>query len=246
MSKMILSVSLFALMACNNSNTDGGGSDSTSNQTDSSSVSGSTTSEWTSLFDGNSLNSWHAYGKSGIGSSWKVDSGTIHFVKGDSINGGDIVTNEEFENFHLKLDWKISPKGNSGIMFLVKEDTAYQRTYHTGPEMQVLDNNGHADAKIPKHRAGDLYDLIASSKETVKPVGEWNHVEIVLNKGKLDFFLNGENIVSTTMWDDNWNKMVAGSKFKEMPGFAKFRSGRIALQDHGDEVWYKDISIKKL
>jgi len=161
--------------------------------------------------------------------------------------GGDIVTNDSYENFDLKLEWKISKNGNSGILFLVNEDTAkYKYTYYTGPEMQVLDNKGHPDSKIVKHRAGDLYDLISSSSEVVKPAGEWNQAEIILNQGKLELFLNGTNVVTTTLWDDNWNKLVAGSKFKDMPGFAKSHSGKIALQDHGNEVWYRNISIKKL
>jgi hypothetical protein len=110
----------------------------------------------------------------------------------------------------------------------------------------VLDNNGHPDGKIKKHRAGDLYDLISSSSEPVKPVGEWNQAEIKIDHAKLDLFLNGVNVVSTTLWDDNWNKLVAGSKFKSMPGFAKFHSGKIGLQDHGNEVWYRNVMIKKL
>jgi hypothetical protein len=166
---------------------------------------------------------------------------------GSKREGGDIVTDQEFENYHLSLDWKIAEKGNSGVIFNVHEDPAkYRNTYETGPEMQVLDNNGHPDAKIHKHRAGDLYDLIASAKETVKPAGEWNHAELKLNKGKLELFLNGERSVSTTMWDDNWNQMIANSKFKTMPGFAKFKTGKIALQDHGDPVWYKNIKIRRL
>jgi hypothetical protein len=112
--------------------------------------------------------------------------------------------------------------------------------------MQVLDNAGHADAKIIKHRAGDLYDLISSSSEPVKPAGQWNTAEITANKGKLDFYLNGQHIINTRMWDDNWKQMVAGSKFKAMPDFGKFTKGRIALQEHGDQVWYKNIKIKKL
>ena len=112
--------------------------------------------------------------------------------------------------------------------------------------MQVLDNTGHSDANINKHRAGDLYDLIAGAPETVKPVGEWNQVRIVINKGTLEFYLNGPKIVTTTLWDDNWNKMVAGSKFKAWKDFATFKKGRIALQDHGDPVWYRNIKIKKL
>jgi hypothetical protein len=207
---------------------------------------------WILLFDGKSTSGWHSYGKPGAGSAWKVaDSSLFLDTSGKSGNqgyeGGDLVTNDEFENFHLKLDWKISPKGNSGIIFYLQEDTAkYKQTWHTGMEMQVLDNTGHSDAQIHKHRAGDLYDLIASSKEAQKPAGEWNHTEIISNNGKLDFFLNGENIVSTTIWDDNWKNLIAGSKFKDMPGFGTFRKGRIALQDHGDNVWYRNIKIKRL
>jgi hypothetical protein len=212
--------------------------------------------DWITLFDGTSTAGWHTYGKTGVASYWRAENGVLHLdpeakkaaPKGE---GGDLVTNDEFENYHLKLEWKISPKGNSGVIFNVKEDAAaYPATYNTGPEMQVLDNGtptalGHSDAKLYTHRAGDLYDLVAS-KEAAKPAGEWNAAEIVLNKGKLDFYLNGQHTLSTTMWDDNWNKMVAISKFKDMAGFAKFRSGRIALQDHGDEVWFRNIKIRKL
>lgn len=205
---------------------------------------------WQLLFDGEKIAGWHTYGQSDAAASWKMNDGVLYLdttKTNGKREGGDLVTDQEFENFHLKLDWKIGPAGNSGIIFLVHEDTSkFKRTYETGPEMQVLDNNGHADAKIIKHRAGDLYDLISSSKETVKPVGQWNEVEIEVNKGKLVFTLNGTKVVSTTMWDDNWNTMIANSKFKNMPGFGKFKKGRIALQDHGDPVWFKDIKIKAL
>ena len=205
---------------------------------------------WQLLFDGTSTGGWHTYGKTSAGSSWKIADGVLYLdsTKTDGKRDeGDLVTDKEYENFHLALDWKLAPGGNSGIIFLINEDTTkYKRTYETGPEMQVLDNEGHKDGKIDKHHAGDLYDLIACSTETVKPVGEWNHAEIKLDKGKLDFYLNGTNVVSTTMWDDNWNKMVAGSKFKDMAGFAKFKKGKIALQDHGDPVWYRNIKIREL
>ena len=205
---------------------------------------------WVLLFDGATTNGWHSYGKNSVGSSWKVADSSL-YLDTTRIDGqresGDIVTNEEYENYHLSLDWKVAQGANSGVIFNVNEDTTkYKNTYETGPEMQVLDNERHSDAKINKHRAGDLYDLIACSTETVKPAGEWNHAEIKLNNGKLDLFLNGTNVVSTTMWDDNWKSMVANSKFKDMPGFAAFKKGKIALQDHGDNVWFRNIKIRKL
>jgi hypothetical protein len=207
---------------------------------------------WVSLFDGSTLNGWHSYGKSQPGQAWKVDNGAIHLDAASKSSyqtngGGDLVTNNSFENYDLKLDWRISPNGNSGIIFNIVEDTTkYKESWFTGMEMQVLDNDGHPDGKIPKHRAGNLYDLIAVTKETVKPVGEWNQVEIVNNRGKLDLYLNGEHVVDTRLDDENWRNLVAGSKFKDMPDFAKSLGGRIGLQDHGNDVWYRNIRIKQL
>lgn len=207
--------------------------------------------EWISLFDGQTFNGWSKYGGGEVGKAWKIENGEFYLDasnkdKWEEGDGGDIVTNEEFENFHFKTEWKISPNGNSGIIFLVHESPEYSNTYHTGPEMQVLDNNGHPDAKIISHRAGDLYDLIVSSQETVKPVGEWNQAEVIVNQGKLDLILNGVTVVSTTLWTPEWDALVAGSKFKDMPGFGKYKKGKIALQDHGDVVHYRNVMIKKL
>lgn len=206
---------------------------------------------WRSLFDGKTLDGWHTYGKPTTGASWKVEDGVLFFngsKKDRSEKGsGDLITNKEFKNFHFKLDWKISRNGNSGIIFWVQEDTVkYKQTYHTGPEMQILDNDGHADGKIPKHRAGNLYDLVAGKEGVVKPVGEWNTSEIISNKGNLDFILNGVTVMSTVYGDENWRQMIAGSKFKDMPDFAKIFKGHFALQDHGNDVWFKNIMVKKL
>ncbi|CAM3450495.1 DUF1080 domain-containing protein [Aquirufa ecclesiirivi] len=198
------------------------------------------------LFDGTTLKGWHAYNKPGtVGTSWSVTNGEIGFdvTKKD---GGDLTTDQEFENYDFSVDWKISPKGNSGIIFNVTEDAKYHSSYNTGPEMQVLDSDGHPDGKIFNHRAGDLYDLIHSSKETAKPVGEWNTARIVNNRGLLQLYLNGEKVVETRYDDENWKKMIAGSKFKNMPGFGVNMKGRISLQDHGNPVWFRNIKIKKL
>ncbi|MBQ0908759.1 DUF1080 domain-containing protein [Flavobacterium sp. F-328] len=201
-----------------------------------------------SIFDGQSTAGWHTYGKKTAGSAWKIEDGMLHFdpTAAKDGQGGDLVTDVEYENFHLKLEWKVVSNANSGIIFYVNEDlTKYKNTYETGIEMQVLDNAGHPDAKIEKHRAGDLYDLIKSSSEPVKPAGEWNSVDIVCKFGKLTFQLNGVKIIETTLWDPNFKNLIAGSKFATWPGFGTFKKGKIALQDHGDNVWFRNIMIKE-
>ena len=201
---------------------------------------------WKLLFDGSSIKGWHTFNSTTAGEAWKVSDGNLYLDIDSKVGRGDLTTDKVYSNFDLKLEWKISKNGNSGIIFYSQEGEKYKSSYLTGPEMQVLDNDGHPDGKIIKHRAGDLYDLIKSNKETVKPVGEWNEVEIVCKNGNLSFFLNGEKTVTTTLWDDNWKKLIAGSKFKDMPDFGKFKSGKIVLQDHGDAVYYRNIKIKVL
>lgn len=207
--------------------------------------------EWISLFDGTSFDGWKKYGGDQVGAAWKVQDGSIYLDASNKDgwqtgDGGDIITVNEFDNFHLKLEWKIAKDGNSGIIFYVHESEEYRFPWMTGMEMQVLDNDGHPDAKITTHRAGDLYDLIESSEETVKPVGEWNLAEIISQDGNLELHLNGTMIVSTTLWTPEWEEMISKSKFKDVPGFGTFKTGKIALQDHGDEVWFRNIEIKKL
>jgi len=208
-------------------------------------------SEWIELFDGQSFNGWTKYGGEEVGQAWKIQDGMFYL---DATNkkdwqtgdGGDIVTVEEFDNFHLQVEWKISPNGNSGIMFFVHESPDFGYPWMTGPEMQILDNEGHPDAQIVSHRAGDLYDLIVSKEETVKPAGEWNLAEVISKDGNLQLHLNGVMVVETSLWTPEWEEMIAKSKFKDMPGFGKFQKGKIALQDHGDEVWFRNVRIKKL
>lgn len=207
---------------------------------------------WKLLFDGVSTSGWHTYKKNKVGAAWKVDNGTLMLdnsnknARGKIIGGGDLVTDEEYENFEMKLEWKISPCGNSGIMFNVSEDAKFSAPYHTGPEMQVLDNSCHPDAKIITHRAGDLYDLIACSEETVKPAGEWNQIMIRIEQGKSEFWMNGTKVVEFMMWDDEWDKMVAESKFKSWKSFGQMRKGKLVLQDHTDPVWFRNIKIREL
>jgi hypothetical protein len=206
--------------------------------------------DWKPLLDGKTTSGWHSYGKEDAGSAWVMEDGTLHLdvaaKKAKGAGGGDLLTNEEYSNFHLTLEWKVAQGANSGIFFYVHEDKKYPYAFFTGLEMQVLDNERHPDAKIHKHRAGDLYDLIACKKEVVKPAGEWNKAEVKCKDGKVELYLNGTEVVETTLWDDNWKKMVAESKFKTMPDFGTYKTGKIALQDHGDDVWFRNIMIKQL
>jgi hypothetical protein len=211
-----------------------------------------TEENWISLFNGENTEGWRKYGGDALGEAWQVVEGELHLIPQQvegwqSAQGGDIITEEVFESFHLSLEWKISQNGNSGIIFLIHEDTTlYPYPWMTGPEMQILDNEGHSDAQIPTHRAGDLYDLISVSQETVKPFGEWNLAEIICVNNELVFKLNGVQVVQTSLWDESWAQSIAQSKFKDMPGFGTFRKGHIGLQDHGDAVAFRNIKIKRL
>lgn len=252
----LVTASLFSCHSNSGSGTENGNDTTAKADADSAGANTLTEAEksegWQLLFDGKTTTGWHKYGGGPVGSAWKVAGGTISLDTSTKENwqikdGGDFLTDEEFENFHLKLEWKIAKDGNSGIMFYVNEDTAkYDFPWKTGPEMQVLHNDGHPDGKIPKHRAGDLYDLIQSSSEPVHGPGEWNQVDIIANKGALEFKLNGVSVVQTTMWDDAWKKLIAGSKFNDMPDFGTYHKGKICLQDHGNTVWYRNIKIRKL
>jgi Domain of Unknown Function (DUF1080) len=209
-------------------------------------------SGWTNLFNGESTAGWHRYGSPTAGTAWKVEDHVLYIdaVAKDgwqTKNGGDLVTDEEYQNFDLELEWKISKGGNTGIILFVHEDPVkYKYSFETGPEVQILDNEEHPDGKIIKHRTGDLYDLIACNKETVKPVGEWNRTEIKSLNGQLDLYLNGEKVISTMMWDDNWKRMIANSRFKTMPGFGIYNKGHIVLQDHSFPASFRNIRIRRL
>ena len=214
---------------------------------------------WQLLFDGQSVKGWHNYGKTTMGKSWIIAENAIHLDAKPNPNGGwqapdggDIVSDEEYGDFELQIDWKIEPCGNSGIIYHIVEDAKYDYPWKTGPEMQVLDNACHPDSKFPKHRAGDLYDLVECKYVTVKPGGEWNHARLVFKKGKVEHWLNNRKVVELKMFDGNkptkkWTDLIAGSKFAKLSAdFGLSQKGKIALQDHGDPVWYKNIKIRKL
>ncbi|MEM1121193.1 MAG: DUF1080 domain-containing protein, partial [Bacteroidota bacterium] len=208
---------------------------------------------WQLLFDGETTKGWRNFKKEGIGSSWKVKDGALMLDSQQKDNGGwqaqdggDIITDKAYENYELRLEWKINNCGNSGIIYNVVEADKYNYVWQTGPEMQILDNTCHPDARIETHRAGDLYDMIACKYETVKPAGEWNRVRLIINNGQVEHWLNGKKLVEFEMFTEEWAKMIADSKFKDMPDFGLARKGHIALQDHGDKVYFRSIKIKEL
>ena len=218
---------------------------------------------WELMFDGQCTGNFRKYGDSALGSAWVIQDHSLHLNAGEmddwqTKGGGDIVyqnfdgTIRVFENFHMKGEWKITPQGNSGIIYLVHEDTAiYPYCWMTGLEMQVLDNGtdnspGHPDAEIHKHRAGDLYDINAGPSDAAEAAGEWNQFEIVVKDGHLTQILNGVVTVDRQLFNAQWRADVAASKFHEWSGYGTYTRGGIAFQDHGDKVWYRNLKIKEL
>ena len=207
---------------------------------------------WQLLFNGKNLEGWRNFRKKTIGSAWKVEDNAIALTKAQGNDGwqvkdgGDIITDKEYQNYELTIEWKIQNCGNSGIIFNVFENEKFDYVWQTGPEMQVLDNLCHPDSRINTHRAGDLYDMIACKYETVKPAGQWNQARLIIKNGKTEHWLNGRKLVEYEMFTKEWQAMIAKSKFKDMKGFGTYKKGHIALQDHGDLVWYRNIKIKEL
>src|SRR5690554_1895233 len=210
---------------------------------------------WTMLFDGESTEGWRGVNKEQCPAGWEVVDGTLH-CKGSGMgeagseDGGDILYDEKFADFHLKLEWKISEGGNSGIFYLGEEREDWP-IWRTAPEFQILDNERHLDANLGKdgnRQAGSLYDLIPAKPQNAKPVGEWNTAEVMVYRGTVVHRQNGEVVLEYHLWTDDWNALVKDSKFPELnPDWANvLKEGYIALQDHGDDVWFRNIQIRKL
>lgn len=204
---------------------------------------------WTLLFDGKTTNGWHTYNRDTVSPNWKVIDGILVMdpKAKTSKNMEDLVTNNEYEDYELSLEWKISEEGNSGIIFNVKEDPQYSNSYVTGPEMQILDNIKAADNKKENHLAGLLYDIHGTAAMS-KPnaVGAWNVAKILQKDGRLTFYFNDVKTLDVQQGSEEWKRMINESKFKTWPAFAAAQKGKIALQDHGYEVAFRNIKIRKL
>lgn len=195
---------------------------------------------WRLLFDGRTTEGWRGYRKDRCPDGWVVKDGCIVRVG----PGGDIISEGEFEDFELKLEWRISAAGNSGIFYRVDESVGWP--WETGPEMQVLDNDEHYDGKNEKTSAGSNYALHAPVRDVTEPVGFFNKVHIIVDGAHVEHWLNGVRVVDYELWSDDWERRVADSKFKQWPKYGRMKRGHIVLQDHGDKVWYRNIKVRPL
>jgi len=202
---------------------------------------------WRLLFDGKSLDGWHRYTDKSHPttdpakpSGWTVEDGVLSRLK----TAGDLITDANFDNFELVFQWKISPGGNSGVIYRATED--HHQPYETGPEYQVLDNTKHPDGKNPLTSASSCYALYAPTKDLTQPVGQWNQGRIIVVGTHVEHWLNGEKVVEYEWGSDQWKDLVKNSKFSAMPDYGTRKTGGVDLQDHGNNVWYRNIKIRVL
>lgn len=213
------------------------------------------------LFDGSSLDGWRGYNKSYIPNKWSIEDGALKFTRKPNVakpEGGDIIFAHDFKNFELSFQWKVSEAGNSGVFFLAKEVKG-QPIYVSSPEYQILDNVNHPDAKLGvngNRKSASLYDMIPANPQNSKPAGEWNTSKIVVKGNKITHYQNGVKVVEYTVRSKEWTDLLQSSKFSEEKWPIAFellnnvggesQSGVIGFQDHGDDVWFKDIKVKIL
>jgi len=206
------------------------------------------TNGWELLFDGKTTNGWHKFNDGEINGGWIAEKGElIALGKGGDI-GGDIVSDNEYTNFDLRLEWKISQGGNSGIFYHVKEGEEYKALYSTGPEYQLIDDIGFPQRLEEWQSAGANYAMHLADKgeKKLKMVGEWNTSRIVVKDAIVQHYLNGEKIIEFEQWTKDWYNRKEKGKWKEYKDYARFKTGKIGLQDHGNKIWFRSIKIKSL
>ena len=194
------------------------------------------------LFDGKTTAGWHGYKQKTMPEGWQVVDGTLTRVG----KGGDIVSDQEFENFELTLEWKIAPGGNSGVFYRVVERDEDTEMWMAAPDDQLIDDTGYPGTLKPTQKTAANYDLQPPGRDATRPAGSWNTTRILVNGSHVEHWLNGQLIVSYDLWTDEWTRLVAVSKFKDHPHYARARKGRIGLQDHGDAASFRNIRIREL
>ena len=215
---------------------------------------------WRLLFDGTTLAGWRGLGYDTVPTAhWRVVDGAIETVPSDRVpkmpdgqpaHGGDLMTIDTFGDFELSFEWRVAPGANSGAKYNVSEPFSLQYAQNhaaLGFEYQVLDDSLAEDNKIPSHRAGALYDLIAPNRRKhLAPVGQWNTARIVFRGNHGEHWLNGAKIVEFDLGTPHFDSLMARSKYRSIPGFATRRKAHIVLQDHGDEAYYRAIKIREI
>jgi hypothetical protein len=205
---------------------------------------------WSLLWDGKTFAGWKGFINDSIPSVWHIENGMLFSkanegFKTDADLTLDIVTVDQYENFELKWSWKMTPQGNSGVMFHVVGGK-YKETFATGPEYQLLDNIGWPDKLKPAQYTASAYDMYAAENVPLKAVGEWNESLIVVKGSHVEHWLNGSKVVEYEMWTPEWKAKVKASKWVDYPGYGLSKTGYIALQYHFREVYFRNIKIKKL
>jgi len=198
------------------------------------------------LFDGQTLNGWRIY-KNKKNDSWEVKDGTLHcksFEDRTEKNRCDLLTNDQYGNFELTLEWKISPQGNSGIIYRATEE--FEQPYWSGPEYQILDDVGYPGKIEDWQKTAANYAMNVAIGGTLRPVGEWNSAKIVANGNHVEHWLNGVKVVEYELGSDDWKKRKAAGKWKDAKGYGIAPKGYIDLQDHGNEAWFRNIVIREL
>ncbi len=215
---------------------------------------------WRLLFDGRTLAGWRGLGYDSVPTAhWQVDAGTIKKIAsgnvpkladGQPLYGGDLMTVDTFGDFELTWEWKVTPGANSGVKYNVSEELSVKEAPNhaaLGFEYQILDDDRHLDGKLASHRAGALYDLIAPSRPThVHPVGEWNQSKLVFRGKHGEHWLNGEKLLEFDLGTARMDSCLAKSKYRSLPWFGERRRGHLILQDHGDEVYFRNIKVRDL
>lgn len=202
---------------------------------------------WQLLFDGKTFNGWHSYNQKKVNGS-EIANGEITVLGAPAPQGvsNDLITDQEYENFELSVEWKMSAGGNSGILYNIVESPKETVPYATGPEYQLIDDKGYADPLTAKQKTGANYDMHAPTRLASKPIGEFNHTRIVVNKGHVEHYLNGYKVVEYDLWTPEWETLVKGSKWKDFPGYGRAKRGRIGFQDHGHKVTFRNVKIRQL
>jgi hypothetical protein len=208
---------------------------------------------WKLLFDGKTWNGWRGFRRDKVpDEGWAIEEGTIKHLAGkgeQSQQGGDLITVGKYDNFELQLEWRVSPGANSGIKYLIDEEMVKTGYSGLGFEMQILDDERHPDAKAGKagnRTASALYDLIAPTKKKLNPVGEWNQIRLIIQGNHVEHWLNGAKVVEYELGSPQLKALIAESKYKSIPRFGEARKGHILLQDHGSEVWFRNIKLREL